>query len=672
MDAVEIINLYKEFIEKEYLAELLENSRKGKHYLAIDFQRISKFNPNLSESLLENPEDDIKAVELAIEQIDLPGKSDKFEIHINNLPQSSKKLINEKRSSDFDKFLAFEGVIRAKSAVLSRISIIRYECPSCGATTTVIQGDSKIISPSKCGCGRKGKFKRLPGEQKIDIQKVEIEELPENIKGTSQPQRLKVLLKDWLIHPTYETKFNPGAKVQVVGILKPLVIKQRNGQDSVDSDYLLEAVNIENIEDEEIDLNITKEEMEKFNNLSKDKKYIEKLAVSLFPTIAGNDKIKEGILLQLAGGVKKIGEDGTNTRGDIHILVIGDPGSGKSAMLQRIEKVVPHARVANGKGASGVGLTASVIKDDFVGWTYAAGTLVLAHKNMAIIDEFDKMSADDRDNIHEAMEQQTVTISKANIQARLSCECALLAGANPKFTRFDLYAKTIAEQINLPSSLVNRFDLIFPVKDIPEPKKDTKVAVTIFNKHKKKENKNVALDTPLLRKYLNLSKSIMPSISEAATEKLIEYYLKMRAMAAGESGIKSIPISARQLEGIIRLSEAFAKLRLSQEVSKIDAENSIAMMDYCLREVAFDKETGTIDIDRLSSGHTASQRNRISTIKMIIAELEGVIGKNIPIEDIVKKAAEQDISEEGVEEAIDKIKRAGDLFEPRRGFVTRI
>ena len=672
MDAIEIINLYKEFIEKEYLAELLEQSRSGRLFLTLDFNKISKFNIQLSENLLEIPEDNIKAVELAIEQFDLPGKSKGFQIHIKNLPNSSKKLISAKRSLDFEKLIAFEGVIRAKSAILSRLVTIKYECPSCGNQITVIQRDTKIIAPTICGCGRKSKFKRLPNPRKIDIQKVEIEELSENVKGTSQPQRLKVLLKDWLIYPTHETKFNPGAKVQIIGILKPMIIRERNGKESVDSDYILDAVHIENIEDEEIDLKIIEEEMKVINKLSKDSNYIDKLKTSLFPTISGNDEIKEGILIQLAGGVRKIDEDGTKTRGDIHILVIGDPGSGKSAMLQRIEKVVPHARVANGKGASGVGLTASVIKDDFVGWTYAAGTLVLAHKNMAIIDEFDKMSPDDRDNIHEAMEQQTVTIAKANIQARLSCECSLLAGANPKFTRFDLYAKTIAEQINLPPSLVNRFDLIFPVKDIPEPKKDEKLANKIFDKHQKKKNLKVTLDTPLLRKYINLAKSIMPTITDKAKKSIIKYYLKMRDMAAGENGIKSIPISARQLEGLIRLSEAYAKLRLSEEVCVCDAKKAIDIMEYYLREVAFDKETGKIDIDRIGSDITASQRDKIGTIKLILLELEGKIGKNIPIDDIVEKAKEKGISEEDVEEAIEKIKRSGDAFEPRRGFVQRI
>jgi replicative DNA helicase Mcm len=313
-----------------------------------------------------------------------------------------------------------------------------------------------------------------------------------------------------------------------------------------------------------------------------------------------------------------------------------------------------------------------LLKDDFIGWTFAAGTLVLAHKNVAIIDEFDKMSKEDRDQIHEALEQQTVTLSKANIQAKLSCECSLLAGANPKYGRFDPYSKTIAEQIELPPTIINRFELIFPVRDIPEPAKDEKLARMVLSLHKDKDKSTAEIDTPLLRKYLNLAKSIIPSITDDAIERIVEYYLKIRGSGDPDKKVKPIPISARQLEGMVRLSEAYAKLRLSKMVTVNDAKNAIEMLDHCLKEVAFDKETGTVDIDRIATGIGASQRNKILDIKLLISELENEIGKNIPIEDIIERAAHLEIAEETVEDCIEKLKKKGDIFEPRKGFISRI
>ena len=672
MDTLEQINKYKRFIEEKYEAELLEQSRKGKKFIVIDFQELTKFNIELSEILLDDPEDGLEAINIAIDQFDLPISHIKYQIQIKNLPDSSKRLVAAKRSSDLNQLLSFEGIIRAKTKALTRKVSLKFECPSCGNIITVLQKDDKIVQPTRCGCGRKGKFKELiDGKTMQDIQKIELDELSENVKGTAQPQQLKVILTKELVDPEFTSKFNPGAKVRVNGILKELPIKQRNGSISVDSDYILEAVYIENIEDDEIDLEISDDEMKVINDILTQRNYIEKITISLIPSIHGHDLIKEGMLVQLIGGVRKIIDDGTIKRGDIHILVIGDPGSGKSAMLKRIEKVIPYARVANGKGSSGVGLTAAVIKDEFVGWTFQAGTLVLAHKNLAIIDEFDKMNKDDRDQIHEALEQQTVTIAKAGVQARLSCECALLAGANPKFGRFDPRSK-IAEQIDLPPTIINRFDLIFPVKDLPETKKDTATAKKILDVHTKTTTISTPMDTKLLRKYIYLAKSKKPIFTEDALNRLIEYYLEIRSGYSDESSVKSIPINARQLEGLVRLSEAYAKIRLSNKITIRDTNKAIELLNSCLKQIAFDEKTGKIDIDKIALGMSASDRSKIVTIKEILIKLEEKIGKNIPIEDIEIEARKQQIYAEEVDDCIAQMKKSGDIFEPRKGFISKL
>ncbi|MBI4141233.1 ATP-binding protein, partial [Candidatus Woesearchaeota archaeon] len=320
---------------------------------------------------------------------------------------------------------------------------------------------------------------------------------------------------------------------------------------------------------------------------------------------------------------------------------------------------------------SGAGLSATVVKDEFLqGWSLEAGALVLANKGLCCIDEMDKMAKEDTWAMHEALEQQSVTISKANIQATLRCETTVLAAANPKFGRFDPY-ETIANQINLPPTLINRFDLIFPIKDLPETQKDEKMARFILNLHQH-NTETPDVPTKLLRKYIAYARQrIEPKLTDGAIEELQEYYIKTRSSAAAQ-GVKAIPISARQLEGLVRLSEASAKLRLSDKVLKKDGKKAIELMDYCLRQVAFDEKTGTIDIDRIATEMPAAQRNKIVTLKEIIVELENKIGKTVPIEDIIRAASEKGMGESDVEELIQKLKKAGDVFEPRHGFISRI
>jgi len=272
--------------------------------------------------------------------------------------------------------------------------------------------------------------------------------------------------------------------------------------------------------------------------------------------------------------------------------------------------------------------------------------------------------------MHEALEQQSVSISKANIQAVLRCETSVLAAANPKFGRFDPF-DTVANQIDLPSTLINRFDLIFAIKDLPSKEKDEKMASFILDMHQKNET-HPDIENELLRKYLAyVRQNLKPKLSDAAISELKEYYIKMRS-SASDKGLKSVPISARQLEGLVRLSEAYAKLRLSDKIAKKDAQNAIELLDYCLRQIAYDEKTGTIDIDRIATSMPASQRNKIITIKEILVELENKLGKTIPLEDVVSACKEKGLNESEVEEVIQKLKSSGDIFEPRHGFVSRI
>lgn len=668
MDAAEQVSKFKEFIEQFYRPELSENTRKGNKYLNMDFRSLIQFDTDLANILIDEPEDACKAAELAIEQIE--DKAKNFAPRFSNLPETFKIMVRNIRSADLKKFKVIEGVVRNKSEVRPQVTQARFECPACGNVLPVIQVDTNFKEPSRCSCGRKGKF-RLLSKELCDAQGLVLEEVPEQLDGGEQPKRINVFLKNDLVSPMSEKKTNPGSRISITGVIKEIPIILRSGSQSTRFEIMLEANHIQSVQEDFTDIVISPEEKQEIIKLGKDPNLVNKMVSALAPSIYGHSKIKEALVMQMMGGVRKVRGDGIITRGDMHILLIGDPGAAKSQMLRRIAGVAPKARIVTGKSASGAGMSATVVKDEFLqGWSLEAGALVLANKGICCIDEMDKMTKEDTWAMHEALEQQTVSISKANIQATLRCETTVLAAANPKWGRFDPF-DTIANQINLPPTLINRFDLIFPIKDVPDQKNDSRMAKFILNIHKN-DIGETPIDTKFLRKYISYAKqNSKPKLTDEAVAILHDYYVKMRNMSAG-GGTKSVPISARQLEGLVRLSEASAKLHLRDTVTREDAEKAIELLDYCLRQVAYDEKTGMIDIDRIATDTPSSSRNKIIQIKEVIAELENKLGKSVPMEEIIQLAAQKNMLQSEVEEVIQKLKRSGDLFEPRRGFISRI
>ena len=672
MNNSEKIDLFQEFIESYLKEVLLEAARRDSAPLIISFEDLSKFNIDLAESLLQEPDTTIECCEQAIKRFDI---NKQIKARFTNLPSSAQVYIRNIRSAHLNKLIKVIGVIRQKSDVKPQVTEAKFECPSCGNIISTPQEDTVFRQPQMChACGRKGKFKLL-SKHLVDVQRVVVEESAEDLEGGAQPKRISVYLKEDLTSPFTDRKSNPGTKIIIVGVLKEIPITNKAGSQSVTYDLIIFGNHIEPVEEDFTEIKINEEEEEKILQLSKDPNIFNLLSDSLAPSIYGHDQIKAALLLQLFGGVRKVRDDGVITRGDTHILLIGDPGSGKSQLIKRLSVVAPKARYVSGKGVSGAGLTAAVVKDEFTnGWSLEAGALVLAHKGFCAIDEMDKMNKEDRDAMHEGLEQQTVSISKANIQATLRCETTVLAAANPKFGRFDPYLP-IAEQIDMPPSLINRFDLIFPVKDLPDRDRDRQMSHFILKLHQSATvtKQEVPIETDMLRKYISYARQkCRPRLTDESIKVIEDYYVQMRNSGADDSGVKSVPISARQLEGIMRLAESAAKIKLKKEVEPDEAQFAIDLVQYCLQQIAMDQETGKIDIDKISSGISASDRGKMISLHEIISELTAKIGKIIPIDDIVKEAEKRGMSADKVEENIEKLKRSGDLFEPKRGFISKL
>jgi len=507
----------------------------------------------------------------------------------------------------------------------------------------------------------------------VDAQRLIIEESPESLIGGEQPRRMAVLLQEDLVEPKMEEKTTPGSRVLIIGILKEIPRPLSSGGVSTVFDLAIQANNLIPLEETYEEVKISEEDERQIQELSADPRVFEKLAASIAPSIWGYDEIKKALVLQMFSGVRKIGMDRSVKRGDIHILLMGDPGVAKSVTLKFISDMAPKGRYIVGKAASGAGITATVVKDEYLkGWALEAGAMVLANKGIVCIDEIEKMDPNDRSAMHEAMEQQTVTISKANVQATLQAQTSVLAAGNPKLGRFEPF-QTIAQQIDLPPSLINRFDVIFVLRDMPDKYKDESIASHVLTQYQKNDKLN-PIERDLFRKYVAFAKQkVHPMLTDEAVKEIKDFYVKMRnaPVSADSMGSKAIPISPRQLEALVRLSEAHAKLRLSKKVTREDAKIAIGIVTYYMMQVGYDYETKTFDIDRIATGVSTSQRSKVILLRETISKLEERLGKFIPEEELAKEL-EGKMKPEEIEEGIQKLKASGDIFVPRKGFVQRI
>ena len=330
VDAAEQIEKFQEFIEQSYQQLLHENISRGLRFLLIDFFELTKYDPQLADQLLEEPEETLKAAEVALEQFDVKGR---FRVRFSNLPKSQEIFIRNLRSKHLGKFIAIEGIIKQSSEVRPQAISAKFECPSCGNTITMPQVDQQFREPSRCTCGRKGRF-RLLSKHLVDVQRLVLEESPESMSGGAQPKRMAVFLREDLVEPRMEKRTTPGARIIVSGMMYEVPIPTRTGGTSTRFDLAMHANYVETVEEDYSEIVISPEDEKEIRALARDPKIYERLVASVSPSIYGHDKIKEAIMLQLFGGIRKTKKDGTILRGDLHVLLVGDPGCGKTILGQ--------------------------------------------------------------------------------------------------------------------------------------------------------------------------------------------------------------------------------------------------------------------------------------------------------------------------------------------------
>ena len=680
------------FLRSHYAGEIerMANEYPDRRSLWVSYLAIATNDHALASDLLDHPERSLHQARLALRANLPPDTRIHANVRISGLPVRTRAEIRYLRAIDVGRFVAIEGMVRKVSEVYPRLLEGAFKCIRCGHITLVPQTAKDQTKPLECnkdnaGCGKThastrwdlvtelsadtiaGDISALPVSTFVDIQRIELQENPEGLAGGEQAQRLELTLHDDLAGIA-----NPGTRVIVNGILKTRA-KGSDRAPSSDFEIYLQVNSIDMIGEDFAELAISPEDEEQIRALAASPNIYADAIASIAPNLYGLSTEKEAVLLQLYGGVPKVFPDGSRLRGDIHILLVGDPGVAKSELLQVASKLSPRGIYTSGKGTSGVGLTAATIqdKDRSGGWVVEAGALVLGDKGMVCIDELAKMSNADRENLHTAMEQQIVAINKANIHTTLNSRTSVLAACNPKFGRFD-DRQTLPEQLDLDPPLLSRFDAIFAIYDTPEQIRDERTASFVVKRHAAGERiandhsspiglgSSPPIPRELLRKAIAYARrTCNPLMGDGVVAKITDYYVTMRASARDGA----IPLTVRQVEALVRLSEASARVRLSSAVAISDVDRAIRIIDHFLRRFA--SQGGSVDMAIISSGHSVADHDRRRNLLRIIEELQGSGGAEHI--DVLTRAAELGMDAAKIDTLLAHLLRDGSLYTPSTG-----
>jgi len=643
----------REFVNffESYKTKLLQAIRKDENFIIINFTDVTKFSPKLAEGLLDNPEDFIEFAKRGIYNcLELEEKKGLIPRFVN-LPNTSAVRINNLRSKHLRKFSAVEGMVRQLTPVQPSAVKSRFECPSCGNVINIIESSNEIREPRQCGCGRKGKLRLLEREFQ-DMQGILLDEIFEELKAGEQPRKVKVIINKDLTAEENQFRILPGKKIKINGILKERSVPAKDGKILNKFDLYIEANSIESAEEKQ-EINLSEKDIKEIHKLGENPKIRDVLIDTFAPNVFSLREVKQGMIYSIIGGC--INEE-DKTRKDIHVLLAGEPGMAKSKLILEAKEWVPKARYTTGKGTSAAGLGAAVVKDELIGgWTLEAGAAVLANKGVLFVDEFDKMNDDDRGGFHEVMEQQTISINKANIQATLQAETTIIAACNPKHSKFNETEENFSKQLDMPSSLLNRFDLISKFVDVPNEENDRKLIKHMLNSMEEVKGE---LNKDIFKKYLYYARhNTNPSWTDKAKKLVENWYAKARS----NYNANALPLNARQARTLFRLSESDAKLHLVEKIEISHVESAIEILEYSLKQLGCINEHGDISMDNLASDISNKERKVLKEIKeehdtISIDELENILK----------------IDKVELWKIIDKLKRLGDIFEVTPGTVKAI
>jgi replicative DNA helicase Mcm len=548
---------------------------------------------------------------------------------------------------------------------------IGYRCMNCNTINEAQLKGLLLKKPAKCVNCAERELEMDP-EHSIftDFQLVRLQELPEDLPAGQLPHYVEVTVMGDLVD-----QCRPGDRIILTGIVR---IEQEQISPQIRTSLFrlrMEGNNIEylgggvgNKDSRTIErLSIRSEDERQIIGVAGKPDAYDKLIASFAPHVYGHEVIKESILLLIVGSVAKKLSDGSTRRGDINVFLVGDPGTAKSEMLKFASKIAPRGLYTSGRGSTAAGLTAAVIRDKSGIMMLEAGAVVLGDQGLVCIDEFDKIRPEDRSALHEVMEQQTCSVAKGGIVATLNARTSILSAANPMYGKYDPF-KNITENVNLPIPLLTRFDLIFVVRDTPESEKDSRIASHILEIHRDADRATQpAIDTALLSKYLAYAKQTEPSLSNEAMDIIKEYYMKMRNVEA--EGM--ITVTPRQLEGLVRLATARARLLLKDSVEAEDADRAIYLVQRMLETAGMDVNTGKVDLGVLHG----KPHSEVSKLKLFIEVFNALAGEDKNdvsernfIDELIRTGK---FSEDEARTYLRKAMQNGQIFERKAGFYAK-
>ena len=635
-------------------------------------------HPEIESVFNEKPDEILEAFSRAIKEIlqqRFPKYAKKIEheirARIGNYPvQRSLRQIN---AEVIGKMTSVSGMVLRASEVKPLAKELVFMCPEGHRTDVILDKDLKLTTPLQCSnpkCTHKDLGIEPKSSRFIDVQFVRLQELPEDLPPGQLPHYLDVTVKQDLVDNA-----RPGDRIVLTGIIR-IEQERMSGVSKNESPLYrlrLDGNNVEflggkgdktsrRIEREQI----SPEEEKMIIALSKNPDIYERLIDSYAPHITGHEIIKESILLLMAGSTQRQLNDGSKIRGDINIFLVGDPGTAKSEMLKFCVRIAPRGLYTSGRGSTAAGLTAAVVRDANGIFMLEAGATVLGDQGLVCIDEFDKMKAEDRSALHEVMEQQTASIAKGGIVATLNARASILAAANPMYGKYDPF-KNITENVNLPVPLLTRFDLIFVVRDKPSKERDTKIAKHIINLHTPKGiDSRSLIESETLTKYLSYAKRIQPILTKEAEEKILDYYMKMRSI--GQDNEDTITVTPRQLEGLIRLATARARLLLKSQVEGQDAQRAIDLLESMFNEAGIDVNTGKVDLGTLQ-GRPRSEVSKMQLFMDIMRGLEGEHKHPVEESQLIEELAKTDkFTEDDARGYLRKMQKDSVIYESKPGY----